>query len=388
MTGARENVVGSAVHEPLRILQVLRAPVGGLFRHVQDLTEALTERGHQVGVVVDALAQDSLSRTRLEQLETSASLGVYRVAMPRTVGPADLRAMLTVNRLARRLGVQIVHGHGAKGGLYARLACLRLGRSACYTPHGGVLHFTPSSANGRLYRAVEIALLPSTDTIFFESEFARDAFTQQFREPRCPAPVVHNGLREAEFEEVETATEPDDFVFIGELRQLKGVHVLLEALTEVRDHTGRASTLSVVGDGPDRQALQARTETLGLTDRVRFHGAKPARGLLGQGRTLVLPSLAESFPYIVLEAIAAGRPVIATQVGGVAEMMTGADLVTGGDVPGLRAALQRALDHPAALAEAARTQRAFVRERFSLEQMVTQIESQYRLIRAQRGPTR
>src|SRR5690606_6622386 len=125
---------------PMRILQVMRAPVGGLFRHVADLTRMLAADGHEVGLVVDSLVNDTRTEgTRAARLP-QASLGIHPVAMPRVRGGGDLTTPFAVRRLARPLGIDVMHGHGAKGGFYARLARLTGSRAvALYTPHGGVL---------------------------------------------------------------------------------------------------------------------------------------------------------------------------------------------------------------------------------------------------------
>lgn len=99
---------------PLRILQVLRAPVGGLFRHVADLTRELAARGHSVGIVVDSLANDAQTEALLQSLEPDAALGIYRFPMPRLFGAGDLKTPFAVARLARRLDVDIIHGHGPR----------------------------------------------------------------------------------------------------------------------------------------------------------------------------------------------------------------------------------------------------------------------------------
>ena len=93
---------------PLRILQVLRAPVGGLFRHVYDLTEELANRGHQVGVVADSLTSDALTGQRLRALAPSIALGTYYFPMPRTVGVGDLTTPFKVRQLARQLNIDVL----------------------------------------------------------------------------------------------------------------------------------------------------------------------------------------------------------------------------------------------------------------------------------------
>ena len=124
--------------------------------------------------------------------------------------------------------------------------------------------------------------------------------------------VVHNGVADAEFLPVKTAPDATDLVFVGELRKLKGVDVLIEAMARLaRD--GRKLTATIVGDGADRGAFEAAVAAHDLAAAVQFVGAKPARAAFALGRLLVVPSRAESLPYIVLEAAAAGLPIIATQ---------------------------------------------------------------------------
>lgn len=375
--------------KPLRILQILRAPVGGLFRHVGDLTTALAADGHEVGIVVDSLRSDGLTAERLHRLAPHARLGIHSLPMPRVAGPGDLTTPRAVRRLAAELGTDVLHGHGAKGGLYARLA--RIGarrRVALYTPHGGVLHFDPRSASGVLFQTLERLLLPATDAVVFESAFARDAFHRIIGRPRCPDPVIHNGLAKVEFEPVTPQRDARDFVFIGEFRELKGVGVLLEALAGLRAPDGRPATLVMAGGGPDYERFKARIEALGLAGRVSLVGVRPARAVLVQGRCCVVPSLAESLPYVVLEAAAAGVPVIATRVGGIPEIFgpTAGALVAPGDAAALGAAMQRMLDDPAAAQAEARIRLEHVRTTFPLERMAAGVEALYRRVLAMRQP--
>lgn len=372
---------------PLRILQILRAPVGGLFRHVRDLTEALAGRGHAVGIVVDSLSADALTAGRLGELEPYAALGMHRLAMPRVLGLGDVTTPLAVRRLAGALEVDVLHGHGAKGGLQARLG--RFGakrRVAIYTPHGGVLHFSPRSPNGMLFQTLERMLLPGTDAVIFESVFAREAFHRLIGTPKCPDPVIHNGLTPAEFEPVTPGEDVRDFAFIGEFRELKGIHHLLEALVDVWAPDGRPATLAMAGAGPDFERFRAEIEALGLNERVSLLGVRPAREVLPLGRCVIVPSLAESLPYVVLEAAAAGVPVIATRVGGVPEIFgpTAASLVPPADSEGLRDAMQRTLDAPETARAEAQTRLGHVRAEFSVDRMADAIEALYRRVLQQR----
>lgn len=364
----------------LRILQVMRAPVGGLFRHVADLTRALSSNGHDVGLVVDSLANDAQTESKLAALLPDASLGIHRVAMPRVLGRGDLVTPLKVRRLARSLDIDVLHGHGAKGGFYARLAKIGGGKAvAVYTPHGGVLHFSRSSASGRLFHLLERWLMAQTGAIVFESAYAKATYSALIGSPTCPTELIHNGLTPDEFVTIKPDADAADFVFVGELRDLKGIHILVEALAEVIRPDGSPATLVMAGDGPARDALTAQIQSLGLGARVTLLGAQPARPTFARGLVAIVPSLAESLPYIVLEAAAAQLPLIATRVGGIPEIFgpTATSLVPANDIAALTQAMQRALDDPAAAHAEMLTRLQFISEHFSLARMAGSIESLY-----------
>jgi glycosyltransferase involved in cell wall biosynthesis len=367
--------------EPLRILQILRAPIGGLFRHVGDLTRELSRRGHEIGILADSLTSDGLTEERLGALVPFARLGVHRLPMPRVLGAGDFTTPFAVRRLAERLAIEVVHGHGAKGGLNARLARMGVaGRVALYTPHGGVLNYRPGSLTGKAFRQLERLLLRQTDAIIFESAFAQQAYRQTIAEPSCPSPVIHNGLTAAEFEPIALEPGASDFVFIGEFRAVKGIDYLLDALARVKAPDGRPATLIMAGSGPDLAAAKARIAALGLDQRVRLPGVLPARQALAQGRCAVVPSLAESLPYVILEAASARLPVIATRVGGIGEIFgpTEASLLPAADSAALARAMQGFMDDPLAAQREMELRFDFIRTRFSVERMADQIEALYR----------
>lgn len=369
--------------KPLRILQCLRAPVGGLFRHVLDLAEEQAVRGHAVGILADSRASDALTTAKLEAIRPKLALGLHLTPMSRNPGAGDILAARTVAGVAKRLDLDVLHGHGAKGGLYARLATARLRaagqRVVClYTPHGGVLHFDPKSAKGRVLLGTERALGRLTHGIVFESAFSQAAYRAKVAPPHCAVRVIPNGLRPAEFAPVVLTPGAADLVFVGELRHLKGVDVLLEAMAGIQ--SPRPPTAVIVGAGPDAQAFKALAEQLGLGARVTFPGAKPARDAFVLGRLLVMPSRAESFPYIVLEAAAAGLPMIATRVGGIPEIYgTLSDrLVPPGDVAALRTRIETFLNAPDEFRSDAAALREDVGNHFTVAGMTGAILSFYR----------
>jgi glycosyltransferase involved in cell wall biosynthesis len=370
------NVLTHQSQEPLRILHVLRAPVGGLFRHVVDLVRGQSERGHRIGLIADSTTGGSRAEEALRELGPSLELGLIRFPMPRHLALGDVAAVREVARQIVRLTPDVIHGHGAKGAAYARLARPARAGITAYTPHGGSLHYG-LSAIGVLYLTLERVLMPRTDLLLFESEFGRDAYRLKVGLSDAEVHVVHNGVAQHEFEPVLPNSEATDVVFVGELRMLKGVDVLIDALLALK-RVGRAVSATIVGDGPDRAAFEQRAQPLG--EFVRFTGAMPARQAFGMGRVLVVPSRAESLPYVVLEAAAAGIPVIASHVGGMPEIFgaPAAVLIPPGDPTALSAAIAAALDD----FEQTRVQATILRERvrseFSLKSMIDQGLEAYR----------
>ena len=197
-----------------RILHCMRAPVGGLFRHVRDLATAQAALGHAVGVICDASPCDALSEARLEDLETQLELGLFRTSMSRDIGPSDISAYHVARQFAEHCRADILHGHGAKGGAYARLTALALkrrgARVACYyTPHGGSLHYHPSTLKGRFYMGVERLLADMTDGLIFESAYSARRFAAHVGHLPCRSRVIHNGvLPEELMPRVSTTTPP------------------------------------------------------------------------------------------------------------------------------------------------------------------------------------
>ena len=372
----------SSSEPSLRVLQVLRSPVGGLFRHVRDLVRALGERGHEIGIVADATTGGPEAEATLRALAPFAPLGISRVPMPRDLGLGDAAAFRHVLERAQAARADILHGHGAKGGAYARLVGTALRRrglrpARVYTPHGGSLHYSPLSPVGLVYIALERALRRLTDAAVFESAYGRDTYARKVGALPAVSPVVHNGLAPCEFEPVAPARDAADFLFVGELRVLKGVDLLLRALARL-DRDGMSSSLVVVGAGPDEAVFRALAEELRLGSRVRFAGAMPARRAFGLGRCMVVPSRAESLPYIVLEAAAAAKPLIATRVGGIPEILgDGPHLVRPAEEPLAEAMRDFLHDPPSAAARSAALAMG-LRRSFGIDAMAEGVVLAYR----------
>ena len=307
----------------LRILHVLRAPLGGLFRHVVDLTREQVARGHDVGLVVDSLTGGTRAAEQLAALEPSLKLGIKRMPMLRHPQFQDIFNVLKVETYARRLKVDVLHGHGSKGGLYARLAGVwhRKGRMIrAYTPHGGSFNHVASPLVMAMYMGVEKLLSSCTDVLLFESIYIANCFRERVGDTQALVRIVQNGISPTEFVPVPPNADAADFLYVGELRSAKGIDTLIDATSTLSRRLDRKIRLILVGSGPDKSTLEERARLRGISEQVSFPGAMPARSAFALGRTLVVPSRAESLPYVVLEAAGAQIPMIATKVGGIGEI--------------------------------------------------------------------
>lgn len=367
----------------MRIVHCFRAPVGGVFRHVRDLCEAQTAEGHELGIVCDSTTGGPHEDSLLAEIAPKLALGLIRTPMQRQVGLGDIASSWRTLRALRAMRPDILHGHGAKGGFYARTfgTLMRLsGRPVVrlYSPHGGTLHHSAECLAGKVYFGIERALERITDHLIFVSEYESHTYQAKVGTPRCPTSIVYNGLRAAEFEPVANDPDASDFLYVGTMRDLKGPDLFIAALKLVEQTAARPLTATLVGDGEDLDKCVAQAKTLGFGDRVRFLPAMPARDAFRLGRIMVVPSRAEAMPYIVLEALAAGKPLIATRVGGIPEIF-GAQSEALADP----SAASLATNMAKALADEARWKTMMpdgksLKDRFSMETMAGRISAIYR----------
>jgi glycosyltransferase involved in cell wall biosynthesis len=365
--------------QPLRILHAVRTPVGGIFRHILDLANGQVDRGHQVGIIADSLTGGERAEAALAAIAPRLALGVHRLAIRREPFPSDVLVWAHIMRLIRRLKPDVLHGHGAKAGAFIRLKTGSKGTIRVYTPHGGSLHYPLNTIKGALYSRLERALMNSTDLFLFESVFARDTYQRTIGTPKGLVRCVFNGVTAEEFDPVVKADDATDVVYVGEFRHIKGADLLIDAVARLHAD-GQPVTLTLAGDGEELEALKAQIQRLGLAEAVRFIGHVKARYGFSKGSVLVVPSRGDSMPYVVIEAAAAGIPMVAANVGGIPEIFgSHTEALFAANIVGAMAdAIEIALEDP----EAAQARATSLRERiflhFSQKAMVEGVLAGYR----------
>jgi glycosyltransferase involved in cell wall biosynthesis len=366
--------------QPLRILHAVRAPVGGIFRHILDLANGQADRGHHVGIIADSQTGGERADQALAEIEPRMKLGVHRIAIRREPVPLDVVVWARLAQLIRRLQPNVLHGHGAKAGVYFRLRGASKDAIRVYTPHGGSLHYPLSTLKGQVYSRIERALMNKTDLFLFESAFARDTFQRTIGTPKGLVRTVFNGVTAGEFDPVVKAADATDVVFLGEFRRIKGADLLIDAVARLRAD-GKLVTATLGGDGEELGNLKAQVSRLNLEDAVRFIGHVKARHGFSQGSLLVVPSRGDSMPYVVIEAAAAGIPMVAANVGGIPEIFgpEHADALFAPNAAGAVAdAIEGALDNMEAAQARAKSLRERIFLHFSQKAMVEGVLAGYR----------
>lgn len=361
-----------------RVLIVTQPIDGGAFRHVRDLLAGLPACGWEPLLAAPAEAPPPVD---------------YAVPLQRSVAPrGDAAALAALRRAVRDARPDVVHAHSSKAGAVARLLRLTDPRlPVLYTPHGFAHagHFE-RGAERLAYRAAETALAPLASQVLCVCEAERRLAGGLGAGRRSQ--VIHNGVDpppsgQPHPEVARLAERGPVLAAVTLLRAGKGVDTLLEAMPGVLARHPDAQ-LAIAGDGSDRAALTALAGRLGVADAVHFLGlTEGSAAVLRACDVYAQPSWAESFPYAMLEAMALGRPVVATDVGGVGEAIT--DGVTGRlvaprDPLALAGALGTVMGDRARADEMGAEAARVARERFTTERMVRAVAAAYDRSRSRR----
>lgn len=383
--------------EPVRVLRVIaRLNMGGPALHVAYLAAGLKERGYDTTLVAGTLApgEDSMAFV-------AERLGVRVVRideMRRDISPLhDAIAVIRLAHLIRKERPQILHTHTAKAGALGRLAALLAGNArppiVLHTFHGHVLrgYFDPVRTAG--FRLLERLLARTCTALVAVSPQVRDDLAALGVAPRGRFAVVRLGIeleervaadatRRAETRRL-LGIRPDRFAvgWIGRMTAVKRTADVLLAFRRLRD-TGVDACLCLVGDGPDRPAVERRAHALGVMRHTLFLGfQEDVAPYYAAFDALVLPSLNEGTPVSAIEALAAARPVVATRVGGVPDVIRdGRDgfLVAPGAVDDLAARLARLAADPELRERMGAAGRDRVLPRYAVERLIDDVDLLYR----------
>ena len=309
----------------LRILLVIENAGAGSGRHVIDLARGLVKLGHDVVLLY---GDERLEPWFSEELGTIPELTAEMFPMRPGLGPRDFGAALRLRRRLRALGrFDILHGHSSKAGALLRLAALGLGTTRVYTPHAlYTMGAEPGSVRRLLFGGLERVLARLGEAIVCVSQ-AEHRHAIELGLPRDKLFVVPNGLAampavDGRSVRAELGLADSDVAIgcVGRLAPQKAIHRLVDAFADLVPERPDAR-LVIVGSGPDEAALRARAAERGVGDRVIWTGVADGATMMAAFDIFALPSRYEAFPYVLLEALARGLPIVATRVGGAEDVI-------------------------------------------------------------------
>jgi glycosyltransferase involved in cell wall biosynthesis len=376
---------------------ITRLNVGGPARHAIILSRALGERGFHSELI---FGQESPH----EGAFLPADDNYTRVpALKRPVDPfSDVQAVLTLFRIIRNRQPHIVHTHTAKAGALGRVAA-RLAQVpfVVHTFHGHVLDGYYPDPISRGLAAAERALARKTNVLVAVSEAIRDQLLdlgigQPSQWRVIPVGLELDALLKASlstFEARRALGLPSDGPIVGVVSRLvpiKDHETFLQAACLILKRQPDATFL-IAGDGELRQMLEHRARTL-LGERIRFLGwASDVATLYRALDVVVLTSRKEGTPLSLIEAAAAGRPVVATRVGGVSEVVRDGEtglLVRAQDPEQVSSAVLCLLNQPERARAMRSKAREWVRHRFSAERLINDVAALYQDLFSHHGITK
>jgi glycosyltransferase involved in cell wall biosynthesis len=321
---------------------------------------------------------------------------IYLTSLRQPVNPfTDAPALRQLGSIARRFRPQIVHTHTAKAGFLGRQAAV-LSLRPCpvlvHTFHGHVLEGYFGPAKTRLYRSLERRLARRTDRLIGVSRQTVEDLVRLGVAPRERFSVIPLGLELEPFASLEqvagaelraelgVADNEALLAFVGRIVPIKRLDLLLRAFA--RAHAGGARAhLAIVGDGETRGVFQRLARELGVGSAVSFLGyRRDLPRIAAAADAAVLSSDNEGTPVWLIEAGAAGKPAIATDVGGTSEVVTPETgiVVPPDDEAALAAAISRLAGDPELRRQMGGRARQHVLRRYSVERLLSDIDALYR----------
>lgn len=306
---------------------IVEACLGGLGRHVVELSLQLAKLGHRVHVLYCPGRMDAVFETFLANA-SSNGIDATKLEMRRNVGVRDVNLVRNARSWIKRNGPwDVVHGHSSKGGAIARIAGRRLGAVTVYTPNAMVtMDPKLGSRKRRIFGLIERRLGRLGDALIAVSEEERD-HAIFLGVPKAKVVMIPNGISVPKFADRATARRAlglteDEFCvgYVGRMVSQKAPEVLVRAFAEAFEKEPSAK-LALVGSGELTDLAQQTARDLGVFDRTIFLGEFDARAVFLGFDVFALSSRYEGHPFVLVEALFAGLPVVATRVSGVTCMV-------------------------------------------------------------------
>lgn len=300
------------------VVQILRSPEGGIRKHVVDILENIPNENFNKIFISSFKDSDR----DLLYLKDKLGVDLFDLRIQDKPGFLDIVNIFKIYFYLKNKPNLILHGHGAKGGLYARITSRLLGAKSVYTPHGGSLHRVFGKLKSIVYDGVERVLIPFTDKLIFESLYSANEYKKHVGNPGDKAIVNYNGVYFPGFykESHYVSQKELHLASFGLLRHLKGHDIVIDALKTLKDKNIPFSYV-IYGYGEKYDDLLNQIKQLGLSDKIKIENySDNILKKMCEYDFVVHPSRFESFGYVPVEAMSVMVPVITSYEGGLKEV--------------------------------------------------------------------
>jgi glycosyltransferase involved in cell wall biosynthesis len=304
------------MHDKKVIVQILRAPIGGIRKHVFDILEYFSDKNVELVFITNIDDSDA-------KIPAYSNLKTFNITIKDKPELNDLFNLIKIYKILKTFNVDVIHGHGAKGGIYARVLAFLLGAKCIYTPHGGSLHRVYGKVKNKIYDLVELFFVPFTNIYLFESHYTHNEFVNNVTDPKTKSVVNYNGVDIPTFraQKIYKAGNKLHLASFGLLRELKGHDIAIRTCAMLVK-ANIPFFYIIYGSGEEHDSLVDLIAELQLQEHVKIvdYSGNVLEEMLKYD-FIWHPSRFESFGYVPAEAMTVGVPVIVSSVGGLKEVV-------------------------------------------------------------------
>jgi len=367
-----------------KIVQIVRAPVGGIRKHILTIVEGLGSEQFEMFLITNEGHGDKGYQHFLEE-NPQFSKNVFNLNIIDKPSFFDVVNLIKIYQFIKVRDVDIIHGHGAKGGLYARIVGFVLGKTTIYTAHGGSLHRMHGKIKNIVYGLVEKFLYHLTSKLVFESKYSMIEYERRVHANSNKFHLNYNAIElPKNFEKLDLKpidrTKTITIGAFGLLRKIKGHDLLIKA-AKILISKGISLEVRIFGEGEERNNLESLAKDLGISKEVNIYNYTDNIFLEMKSCDIIVhPSHFESFGYVPLEAFVNGVSVVSSLKGGLSEVMQGGELgfcVKNLDIENLSMAIEECIENEALRVEKFKKAKKIISEKFSQEGFLKGIKDIY-----------
>jgi glycosyltransferase involved in cell wall biosynthesis len=367
----------------INILRIVATPQGGIGGHVGELINSIDHQKFSTILCTSLEAADNKFKLKLPDIQKNTKR-IINLNIKKAPSISDFLNIYKIYRICKNDAVEIVHGHGAKGGVYARILGVFLKVKVIYSPHGGSLHAVHGLFGNFIYLLIERFLFYFTTLVVFDSDYCNSNFKSKLLIKSERLKTIFLGVVVKDKSQGRISERNNIYIIaIGQLRKLKGHDILIRAI-KILVKKGYKVKLGICGGGEKGLSfLNKLISDLELHNIVTLYGdVAEISPYLDSADIFVHPSLHEAFGYAPIEAMNSGLPVIVSNVGGLLDIVKDEFNGLVFDIRGdnelnLSLAIESYINNPDLVKKVVNNAEFTIKSKFNINRMIVEFENSY-----------